>query len=116
MEKSRKLFVANIIRLRNRRNLTQAEAAHGAGVNLRTYQKYESGQVFPSSPTLSRLSETFGVQQSDLFADTTLAGKADLIIRLTSRLGTLDERELGALDSMIDSFLSLRPSRNESAG
>jgi transcriptional regulator with XRE-family HTH domain len=51
---------------RTRAGLTQAEVARGAGVQLEVYGRIERGEVFPSVPTLRRLSVTLGIGSDEL--------------------------------------------------
>lgn len=67
MEKSQKLVITNLIRLRNEHGITQAEASKLAGVGLKTYQKYEYGKAFPSKKTISKIADGYGVAEADLF-------------------------------------------------
>ena len=43
------------------RNLLQKQVAEGAGIPLRTYQRYENGEREPSASTLVALSDFFNV-------------------------------------------------------
>jgi transcriptional regulator with XRE-family HTH domain len=48
------------------RDLTQTEAARAIGRNLRTYQRYERGELYPPLPTLAGLAEVFDARLIDL--------------------------------------------------
>lgn len=89
--------------------MTQSEAASGAGVNLRTYQKYESGEVFPSSPTLTRLAETFGVPQSELFSEEgTSFSRPAIIGQLNILLSEMPENDLRTLLETIQASADMK--------
>lgn len=47
--------------LKSSKQLMQKEIAKGAGVPLRTYQRYENGEREPSASTLSALADFFDV-------------------------------------------------------
>lgn len=47
--------------LKTSRNLMQKDIASGAGISLRTYQRYEYGEREPSSSTVIKLADFFGV-------------------------------------------------------
>ena len=47
--------------LRKEQNLTQEEAAHGAGIVLRSYRRYEAGEREPVASTLILLADFYHV-------------------------------------------------------
>ena len=53
-------FGANVRRLRVQVGLTQARLAELADVELRTEQKWESGEINPPLTTLTRIQAVFG--------------------------------------------------------
>jgi len=53
-------FGANVRRLRVQAGLTQAKLAEFAGLELRTEQKWESGEINPPLTTLIRIQAVFG--------------------------------------------------------
>lgn len=67
MEKSSNLLAENIARIRNEQGVTQAALAERIGVDLRTYQKYEAGTVWPSARVLSALSKALGISIAEMF-------------------------------------------------
>ena len=52
------------------RNLLQKQVAEGAGVPLRTYQRYENGEREPSASTLIALADFFNVSADYLLGRT----------------------------------------------
>lgn len=55
------LLSERLAELKNSKQLMQKEIAQGAGVPLRTYQRYENGEREPSASTLSALADFFNV-------------------------------------------------------
>ena len=55
------LLCERLAELKNSKQLMQKEIAQGAGVPLRTYQRYENGEREPSASTLSALADFFNV-------------------------------------------------------
>ena len=56
--------------LKASRNLMQKQVAEGAGVPLRTYQRYENGEREPSASTLLALAAYFDVSADYLLGRT----------------------------------------------
>lgn len=67
MDRVRAAFIAGIKILRENRRLTQEEFSAEVDVPLRTYQKYESGKIFPHTSVLSSIVEFCGISPSELF-------------------------------------------------
>jgi transcriptional regulator with XRE-family HTH domain len=59
-------FGANVRRLRVQAGLTQAKLAELVDVELRTEQKWESGEINPPLTTLVRIQGIFGCKWEDL--------------------------------------------------
>lgn len=55
------LLSERLSELKSSKQLMQKEIAQGAGVPLRTYQRYENGEREPSASTLSALADFFNV-------------------------------------------------------
>ena len=55
------LLCERLSELKSSKQLMQKEIAQGAGVPLRTYQRYETGEREPSASTLSALADFFNV-------------------------------------------------------
>ena len=56
--------------LKNSRKLMQKQVAEGAGVPLRTYQRYENGEREPSASILLALADFFNVSADYLLGRT----------------------------------------------
>ena len=54
-------FNERIINLKNERNILQKDIAQAAGVSIRTYQRYEKGELQPTLPVLTSLADFFDV-------------------------------------------------------
>ncbi len=55
------LFSERLIELREKSDLSQAEAAKEFGVVVRAYQRYEYGEREPRLSTLIRMADFYGV-------------------------------------------------------
>lgn len=73
MKKGNDNFAKNIKILRNSRGLDQADIAHKIGVNSRTYQKYEYGQITPGEAKKIKIAAFYGVNVADLYRDDVFA-------------------------------------------
>ena len=63
-------FPDSLKRFRQEFKITQKQAAQGAGVVERLYQKYEHGEVAPSVLVVMKLADTFGVSTDYLLGRT----------------------------------------------
>lgn len=79
--------------LRRLRGLSQEGAAHKAGVSLRQWQRWETGESEPRNSTLARVAENLDVGVSDLM-DEQLPTKdfADQLDRIETAVLSLDEQ------------------------
>ena len=68
----RQLTVAERIK-QARGDRTQEQVAHDFGVGLRTWQRWEAGEVFPSTAQVFRLADHFGLDPRDLINDRSAA-------------------------------------------
>lgn len=64
------MFEEILKELRNNRGLTQIEVAKGLGVTQPTYQQWETGKRSPTSETLLKLADYFGVATDSLLGRT----------------------------------------------
>ena len=55
------IFQSRLLLCRNKLNQTQADVAKDAGLNYRTYCRYERGEAEPTLPPLIQLADYFGV-------------------------------------------------------
>lgn len=84
-----------LARMRESMALTQEKAASRAGVTLRQWQRWESGQSEPRASNLLKISEEFGVPLSDLLeveSNAADAAHADQLDRIEWRLKQLSEQ------------------------
>lgn len=59
-----------LLQLKKERNLLQKEIANSIDISLRSYQRYESGERYPDSNTLSKLADYFNVSTDYLLGRT----------------------------------------------
>lgn len=62
------IFAANLRKLRIEKGLTQAETASGAGLNIRQYQFYESGERLPNVLIAKNIADCLGCSLDCLVA------------------------------------------------
>lgn len=86
------MFEEILKELRNNRGLTQFEVAKGLGVTQPTYQQWETGKRSPTSETLLKLADYFGVTTDSLLGRTgyDFLKLIDFLNVLTSRNENLD--------------------------
>jgi transcriptional regulator with XRE-family HTH domain len=92
MSNIKRVFAANLRKLRHSKNLNQEDVAELLGVTLGSYTSYELQKSLPKPDKLKALAEIFNVDVSDLYADAdapkyTLSEKAPLgeLIELIQR-------------------------------
>ena len=59
-------FSENLVSLRKKKNLTQAEVAKVIGHGLRAYQRYEYGEREPQLSTLLALADLYNISLDEL--------------------------------------------------
>lgn len=59
-------FSENLVALRTKANLTQAQVAKGAGLSYRGYQNYEYGLREPKMMALIALADFYGISLDEL--------------------------------------------------
>lgn len=99
MEIKEELFYKNLKTLREKSGLTQEDAASAAGVNIRTYQRYESGEASPSEKKKALLANAFKTSLAHFYQDDSASesineSRAELLTSLYSVAPTLAEDEL----------------------
>jgi len=60
---------------RIQRSVTQSKTARHLGIELRTYQRYESGERDPSASILAKMADFFGVSTDYLLGRETETGE-----------------------------------------
>lgn len=90
--------------LRRAHGLSQEGAAHKAGVSLRQWQRWETGESEPRNSTLNRVADKFDVAVGELLDEQLpTADFAAQLERIEAKLDTIlertatDERDLGGL-------------------
>ena len=65
----KKIFAANVFRLRKGRSLTQQELGVQIGLGKTTISQWESAQKLPNAGSIEKIAEFFNVPKSALFAE-----------------------------------------------
>jgi transcriptional regulator with XRE-family HTH domain len=63
----RETFIANLRKLRKLADITQNDLADRVKVSHRSYQSYESGEVFPPPETIEDIARALNCQLGELF-------------------------------------------------
>jgi transcriptional regulator with XRE-family HTH domain len=66
-EPSRAIFAANVVRIRERKGLTQEQLGWAAGLHQTAVTRIESGERMPTLPTILKIAEGLEVPPADLF-------------------------------------------------
>jgi transcriptional regulator with XRE-family HTH domain len=122
LENINELFIQNLIRLRQENGMTQAEMAEAAGVDIRTYQKYEYKQTFPRPDKIRRMARALGVTESDLFKDpssqsetTTATDRAQRTLRLQTLINQLSDDDFDTIETTVEGLAQLAPNKSSIA-
>lgn len=110
MEKTRKLFISNLKKIRNAKGLTQAGLAELIEISLSGYAQIEYGTNWPTPKTLGLLAEKLKVSVSEFFRsdeeeDQPLT-RSETLARIITILPTLNDEELGAVLASIEALPS----------
>ena len=90
----------NLKELRNKKNLSQSQAADALGISLRAYQNYEYGQREPNIEMIFKLADFYGVTTDYLLGRDT--GEPDTLDQLAA------EFNMTALEKkIVENYLSL---------
>lgn len=89
MEDYRDRVAERIKRQRLSRGQDPIDVAYAIGVNVRTYERWESGERLPQLANFRRLAEEWGVQISDLRPD--LEAEAEQLQRLEEKVDAMVE-------------------------
>jgi len=98
------IFGKNVKYYRFHRQLSQSALAEKADISITFLSNIERGKMFPKVETLSRLTESLGVEVHELFkADIIPADQKEVMNRFTSDIkGTV----ITALDRVFEQYLS----------
>jgi transcriptional regulator with XRE-family HTH domain len=117
-----------IKKYRKEKKITQKEISNILGINIRTYQKYESGDIKPNIDTISRISFVLDVpifmltedkRVIDLFAGTDgLNSKSKMMSKLwelseTANIEQEQELNIETLEEIVNGFKELEISFNK---
>lgn len=83
------MFSVQLKQLRRSRNMSQSELAERLSVSQQTVAKWESGQVFPKLPMLTRLSQIFGISVDSLVGQAQAVTENDVIAALFGEVNEL---------------------------
>lgn len=90
----------NLKELRNKKNLSQSQAADALGISLRAYQNYEYGQREPNIEMIFKLADFYGVTTDYLLGRDT--GEPEPLDQLAA------EFNMTALEKkIVENYLSL---------
>lgn len=107
----------NIQRIRKLRQLSQKEIAVAISMPQGQYSRIENGKVVATLPTLQKIAEVFSVSVAELLReDTASTEEVDLpLLEKIRLLDTLEEKEKGAILTVIDIALSAKRLKNSLA-
>lgn len=91
-----------IVEYRNRRNLTQADVAARAGLNIKHYQSIERGDIQPRLKSLLKIANAIGIPFDLLCID---AGKDFLLYAAVACLDTYNDDELQNVYDILGAYL-----------
>lgn len=115
METVAKTFIENLKKAREKAGLTQAEAAESIGISLSGYAKIEYGKSWVGAEIIEKISKALKVPASSLFKVESEASDADqrleLLARILTRLPTLKDTELMAVDVLVETAFFRAPTR-----
>lgn len=111
MKMTTDLFCKNIKTLRESSGHTQESAAEAVGVNIRTYQRWESGETSPSERRKDKIAKAFNAALSDFYRDDSgvltpskTLSRAELLTEIYSLAPSLQEDQLKEVLAKIRSF------------
>lgn len=81
---------SNIKKYRLLKKITQKRMSEILNINIRTYQKYESGDINPNMDTLNKIADALGIHITDLLSEDTNGDKSKVVIDLSNK-ENLDE-------------------------
>lgn len=94
MQLQRGKVAERLLQLRGQANLTQQQVADEAGVTVRAYQRWESGEAMPYHRNLERLATIFGTTAEDVYGGPVekREPRMDALERIESQLSQINER------------------------
>lgn len=81
---------SNIKKYRLLKKITQKRMSEILNINIRTYQKYESGDINPNMDTLNKIADALGIHITDLLSEDTNDDKSKVVVDLSDK-DKLDE-------------------------
>lgn len=81
---------SNIKKYRLLKKITQKRMSEILNINIRTYQKYESGDINPNMDTLNKIADALGIHITDLLSEDTNDDKSKVVVDLSDK-DNLDE-------------------------
>ena len=108
MEDQKRVFMMNLQRLLNEKNVSQVEAAHAVGVSPQTFNTWMRGIAFPRSAKLQRLADYFDVLKSELIEppdDQISAKRMRLYASMLEKIAQLDDTDRARIEERIDILL-----------
>lgn len=91
-----------IIEYRNKRNLTQHDAADKSGINIKHYQEIERGDKQPRLKSLLKIADAIDIPFDLLFID---EGKEFLIFSILSCLDKYSNQELKNIYDILGTYI-----------
>lgn len=76
---------SNIKKYRLLKKITQKRMSEILNINIRTYQKYESGDINPNMDTLNKIADALGIHITDLLSEDTNGDKSKVVIDLSDK-------------------------------
>lgn len=92
------LVAVRLTELRQARGLSQEDAAHKAGVGVRTWQCWEAGGSMPYPRNIESISKAFGVSVEEFFDGPTQTQLDRIEALLIEIKGALDDGRAGSGD------------------
>jgi len=102
----KKLFGIRLRALRKVKGITQEKLSELIGLDPQYYCKMENGNHFPSVKTLTKIIETLGVEENELF---NFSKKTNSIINsISASLVQFNNKELKIIKEFVDAMIKLQ--------
>ena len=110
-------FAHRLKSLRMQKALSQSDVADKIGIHKINYGRYERGESKPTTDTLSKLSDVFGVSTDFLLegleTDAVVADIADRdLVAMFAKIETLSDKDKEVVKTLIDAFLKKKEIEN----